>query len=163
MKQFSVNRYTEKHMRGVFKPKNPLKYKGDVKEIIYRSSWELKFMLEVDKDPSIVSWGSETVIIPYVSPKDNKYHRYFVDFVITRINKEGKKETTLIEIKPLKHTKEPPKPKKRVTRTYITESINFAVNKAKWRAANEYCKDRGWKFEIYTEDHLGLAKEIWKK
>ena len=26
--------------KGKFKPKNPSKYKGDIKEIVYRSSWK---------------------------------------------------------------------------------------------------------------------------
>ena len=30
--------------KGKFKPKNPTKYKGDLKEIVYRSSWELKMI-----------------------------------------------------------------------------------------------------------------------
>jgi hypothetical protein len=31
------------------------------------------------------------------------------------------------------------------------------VNQAKWQAAEEYCKDKGWKFVIMTE------KEIYGK
>ena len=32
------------------------------------------------------------------------------------------------------------------------------INEAKWKAANEYCKDRGWTFQILTEDHLFTNK-----
>lgn len=45
-----------------------------------RSSWETKFSMWVDNNPAVIEWGSETIIIPYVSPIDNRGHRYYVDF-----------------------------------------------------------------------------------
>ena len=68
--------------KGKFKPKNPTKYQGDIKEIVYRSSWELKMMKYCDTTKSIIEWGSEELVIPYVSPWDGRYHRYFPDFYI---------------------------------------------------------------------------------
>lgn len=147
-------------MKGPFKPNNPEKYKGNVKEIIYRSSWELKLMREFDADPEVIKWGSETIIIPYRSPVDNKIHRYFVDFIVTKINKQGIVETTLIEVKPSKQ-RMPPKVPKKKTKNYLMESITYAVNLAKWKAAEEYCKDRKWKFEIRDERDLNIP--IWDK
>ena len=87
---------------------------GDPKNIIYRSSWECKVMYWLDKNPDVVSWGSEELIIPYKSPLDNRIHRYFPDFVVKVRNKDGNLKTTLIEVKPKKQTIEPEK-KKRVT------------------------------------------------
>ena len=78
--------------KGFFKPKNPKKHKGDCTNIIYRSSYELKMMMYLDEHPNVLLWGSEEYIIPYRSPLDNKIHRYFVDFNVTLINNEGKKE-----------------------------------------------------------------------
>jgi hypothetical protein len=144
-----------KTYKGYFKPKNPKKYKGDPTNIIYRSSWECKLMIRLDEDPNVISWGSEEIIIPYRSPIDNKIHRYFVDFIVTKINKEGIKETILIEVKPEKQTK-PPKIQKNITRKYITEVKTWGVNEAKWKAAKEYCDDRKWKFYIFTEKELGV-------
>lgn len=141
--------------QGYFKPQNPKKYKGDPTNIIYRSGWELKLMLELDNDSSVLSWGSEEIIIPYRSPVDNKIHRYFVDFIVTKINSEGKKETSLIEIKPLKETV-PPQPKDKPNKRYLTEVVKWGVNDAKWKAAREYCKDKGWKFLIFTEKELNI-------
>lgn len=141
--------------QGYFKPKNPQKYKGDPTNIVYRSSWELKLMLFLDSRPEIVQWSSEEIVIPYISPIDGKYHRYFPDFIVTKINKQGKKETTLIEVKPLAQTK-PPKKSNKITKKYITEVKTWGVNEAKWKAANEYCKDRGWTFQIFTEENLGI-------
>lgn len=144
-----------KTYKGFFKPKNPTKYKGNPSNIVYRSSWELKLMIRLDEDPNIISWGSEEIVIPYRSPIDNKIHRYFVDFIVTKINKDGSKETVLIEVKPEKQTK-PPKIQKNITRKYLTEVKNWGVNEAKWKAAKEYCEDRKWKFYIFTEKELGV-------
>ena len=140
---------------GQFKPKNPQKYVGDYKNIIYRSSWEARVMSWLDKNPSIVSWASEEVVIPYVSPVDGKWHRYFPDFVVKVKDKNGTTKTMMLEVKPKKQTKEPVI-QKRVTKRYITEVTTWGVNQAKWKAATEYCLDRNWEFKLITEDHLGL-------
>ena len=68
--------------KGLFKPKNPSKYRGNVNEIVYRSSWELKMMKYCYTTKSIVEWGSEELVIPYISPWDGRYHRYFPDFYV---------------------------------------------------------------------------------
>ena len=67
---------------GRYIPKNPKKYKGDPSKVIYRSLWERRFMTYCDSSVSIVEWGSEEIIIPYLSPWDKKIHRYFPDFYI---------------------------------------------------------------------------------
>jgi hypothetical protein len=141
--------------KGFFKPKYPEKYDGDPTNIVYRSGWELKFMLKIETYQNVVKWSSEEVVIRYKSPIDNKWHRYFPDFKVVMINKDGKKETVLIEIKPLKETK-PPKTQKSITKRYITEVHTWGKNSAKWKAAREFCADRGWKFQIMTEKELGI-------
>jgi len=140
---------------GQFKPSNPQKYVGDYKNIIYRSSWEARVMNWLDKNPSIISWASEEVIIPYISPVDGRWHRYFPDFVVKVKDKNGTLKTLMLEVKPKKQTKEPEQ-QKRVTKRYITEVTTWGVNQAKWKAATEYCLDRNWEFKLITEDHLGL-------
>lgn len=139
---------------GKFSPRNIKKYKGDYKNIFYRSSWECKYMAYLDSDPRIIEWSSEEIVIPYKSPVDNRYHRYFVDFYVKMQTVHGPK-VYLIEIKPKKQTK-PPQPKKRVTKQYIVEVTTWGVNQAKWVAANEYCLDRGWEFKVLTEDDLKI-------
>lgn len=143
-------------IQGFFKPKNPKKYKGDPTNIVYRSGWELKLMLYLDSRPEVISWGSEEIIIPYRSPIDGKIHRYFPDFIVTKINKEGKKETALIEVKPFKQTIPPENKQKTPTRKFLTEVKTWGMNEAKWKAATEYCKDRNWSFHIFTERELGI-------
>lgn len=141
--------------RGLFKPSNPQKYVGDYKNIIYRSSWECRVMNWLDKNPDIISWASEELSIPYFSPVDNRWHRYFPDFLVKVKTRDGKLKTMMLEVKPHKQTKEPEK-KKRVTKQYLNEVMTWGVNQAKWKAATEYCLDRGWEFKILTEQHLGL-------
>ena len=77
------------YYQGKFSPKNYKKYKGDPTNIIYRSSWELTFMKYCDSNPNVLEWGSEEIVIPYKSPLDNRYHRYFVDFYIKVKEKTG--------------------------------------------------------------------------
>jgi hypothetical protein len=140
---------------GRFTPSNPQKYVGDSKNIIYRSSWECKVMTWLDKNPSILSWASEEIAIPYVSPVDGRYHRYFPDFIVKVRTKENSLKTLMLEVKPKKQTREP-EVKKRMTKQYINEVTTWGVNQSKWKAATEYCADRGWEFKLITEDHLGL-------
>lgn len=111
-----------------------------------------------DLNDSILEWGSETTIIPYKSPVDNKIHRYFVDFYIKVRNKDGLVKKYLVEIKPEKFTKPPEIPKKQ-TRRFIQEVFNYGVNQAKWKNANQFCEDRGWKFLVLTEKDLGIKKD----
>ena len=138
--------------KGLFKPLNPQKYKGNVKNITYRSSWEKRFMVYCDKTRQIVEWGSEELFIPYRGV-DNKPHRYYPDFLIKVKESNGKLKKYVIEIKPKKQTIEP-KRRSRVTKTYITEMKNYAVNQAKWKYAREFCKDNSLEFKIITEDQL---------
>jgi hypothetical protein len=147
--------------KGKFKPKNPKKYNGDPTNIIYRSSWELRFMIWADEKPSVVKWRSEETVIPYMSPVDNKYHRYFVDFQVQIRRKDDSLYTYLIEIKPEAQTR-PPVIQRRVTKKYITEVMTWGKNEAKWKAATEYAKDRGWEFIILTEKHLGITSDWYK-
>jgi hypothetical protein len=140
----------------IYKPLFPEKYAGDPTCIIMRSSWETRFASWCDKNPSVIKWSSEETIIPYRCPTDDKVHRYFVDFKIQIKNKDGLLKTYLIEVKPAKQTQPPVYPG-RNTQRYLTESMTFIKNQAKWKAATEWAKDRGYEFKIITEYELGLT------
>ena len=101
-----------------------------------------------DITSTVQEWGSEEIIIPYISPVDGKSHRYFPDFYVKI---EGRRY--LVEVKPLKQTKEP-KTQKRMTKRYINEVVTWSVNQAKWKAASEFCKDQNWEFMLITEKEL---------
>ena len=143
--------------KGKFKPINYKKYKGDATNIVYRSLLERKFMHYCDTNAGILEWSSEEVIVPYKSPVDNRWHRYFVDFWIKYRDKTGEMRTVLIEIKPAVQTVAPKRkesPTGKPTRRFIKEAVTYAVNQAKWEAAEEYCKDRKWEFRIITDKDL---------
>jgi hypothetical protein len=138
-----------KFYQGKYKPKFPEKYKGNPTNITYRSSWELQFMVYCDRNPDIVWWASEELAIPYRSPIDGRMHRYFPDFIIKTTNNE----VVMFEIKPAAQSR-PPEKKSRVTKKYLNEVKTWGVNQAKWKAAQEYCADRKWKFQVLTENQL---------
>ena len=140
---------------GKFRPSQRHKYKGDPTNIIYRSLWELKFMKWCDKNENVLEWGSEEIIIPYISPVDNRIHPYYPDFYVKAITREGRSSKSIIEIKPYDQTKQPKrKSTRKVTRRYLSEVKTFAINNAKWKAADSYCKDRRMTFRILTEKEL---------
>ena len=141
--------------KGKYQPSYPKKYKGDPTNIIYRSLWERRFMIYCDTNEKILEWGSEEIIVPYRSPVDNRYHRYFPDFYIKVKDKNGKIKKMIIEIKPYKQCIEP-KVQKRKTKGYIYEVVEYAKNQAKWKAAEEWCLDRGYEFKVLTENELGI-------
>ena len=140
---------------GKFQPSYPRKYKGDPTNIIYRSLWERRFMIYCDTNEKILEWGSEEIIVPYRSPVDNRYHRYFPDFYIKVKDKNGKIKKMIIEIKPSKQTVPPTKPQ-RQTKKYIAEVYEYAKNQSKWEAARDWCADRGYEFKVITEHELGI-------
>lgn len=144
------------YSQGKFKPKNPDKYNGDCTNIIFRSSYELKFMQYCDLSESVLSYQSEEFCIPYVSPIDGKYHRYFPDFFIKYKDRDGNIKKAVIEVKPKKDLKEPEKNPKRKTRAWAYQVKTWAINQQKWAAARKYCEDNGYNFMIFTEDNLGI-------
>ena len=120
--------------KGKYYPRYPKKYKGDPRNIIYRSLWERKFMNYCDLNETVSEWQSEEFWIPYRSPVDNRVHRYFPDFFLKYVDKQGKKRT----------------------KAWAHSVQTYAVNQAKWKAAREFCADRKIEFKIMTEDNLGI-------
>ena len=140
---------------GYYKVKNINKYKGDFTKVIYRSLWEKSVFAWCDSNPKVKYWSSEEIIVPYYYEADKKYHRYFPDLKVVMEDK-----TLLIEIKPEKETVPPTGPKR--TKKYINEGFTYIKNMNKWKAASEYCKDRGWEFQIWTEKTLQEMKLLTK-
>jgi hypothetical protein len=144
--------------KGKFKPKNPQKYQGDPNNIVYRSLWERNAFRWLDENASIKAWASEEFSIPYRCATDNKIHRYFVDLWYMT----AEEDQFIVEIKPKKETAPPKNPGRR-TRRYITESLTYIKNQSKWKAAEQFAANRGWKFAIWTEDVLkGMGIKILK-
>jgi hypothetical protein len=140
--------------KGRFLPQNPQKYAGDANNIIWRSTWEKRVMEWLDRSDNVVYWASEELVIKYYSPIDNKIHRYFPDFTVKIKKKDGTVMTHVLEVKPEYQTKQPVM--KRKTKRFLEEQVTYIVNQSKWKAATEFCKDRGWVFQIVTEKDLGI-------
>lgn len=143
--------------RGKFRPSNPQKYRGDPNGIVYRSSLELKVMRRLDANPDVLYWGSEEVIVDYWDPVKKRERRYFPDFVVHRVGRNGVAETLMIEVKPDRETRPPVhRPGKKRARV-IHEELTWANNQAKWAAAEAFCARHGWKFIKLTEREIGLS------
>jgi hypothetical protein len=121
------------HFKGKYIPKNPEKYTGNIKQIIYRSSWERLFMVYCDKKENILEWSSEEVKIPYMH--EGKNRTYYPDFWVLMLNKNDNYVEKLVEIKP-------------------HHQRTMKVNKAKWSAATKYCQDNKMEFLVMTEKEL---------
>jgi len=136
--------------QGIFIPRNKSKFVGS--KAVYRSSLELRFMKFCDNNSNVLKWGSENIIVPYVSALDGKVHRYFVDNYV--MIKEGDIiKKYLVEIKPSKQCL-PPTTKYKKKSNLIYEQSMYIVNQCKWKAAREFCKKHGMEFLIITEKEL---------
>ena len=118
-------------------------------------------MVYLDNTPSVLRWSSEEIVVPYVSPLDNRVHRYFPDFYMKYKDNKGMIVEALIEIKPSKQTK-PPDPKRKKTKTgrtskrYLKEVNTYIINDAKWKQAIKFCNERGWNWRIVTEKEINI-------
>lgn len=145
-----------------WKPKNPHKYVGNVNEIVSRSSWETRYMNHLDHHEYVLLWASEEISIQYISPVDNRPHRYFPDFLVRMKMKTGEQKTYLIEIKPSIERFPPEPPKNKNSKKFLERLNTYVVNQAKWDAAIEYCKKRGIEFLVLDEYDLGIKQRVKK-
>lgn len=133
----------KKFKQGKFQPKNPEKYIGTY-PIKYRSSWELVFMNVCDSNSNIKQWASESIKIPYRHPFTGRPTIYIPDFLVYYVDKHGKSKVEVLEIKPAKQSIAE---KARGTKAKMI----VAINKAKWTAAQRWCKRNGMVFRVMTE------------
>lgn len=145
---------------GKFIPKNPAKYVGDVNNIVYRSSWELKLFRHLDTNTVVKKWGSEEISVNYFDPTANKVRRYFPD-VVAIVEEAGKQHKIMIEVKPFVETQKPVakmgkngKP----TPSYLVEDATYATNTAKWEAAKAFCQQHNITFALMSEYELGIKR-----
>lgn len=105
-------------------------------------------------NPSVLQWASEIAAIPYFDPVKRKNRRYYPDFLIKVKDKDGKEVMYCVEIKPYKEILPPKNGTKKSEKTKIHEVTTYMTNSAKWKAADDYCKKRGWIFRLITEKEL---------
>lgn len=132
-----------------FRPKNKKKYIGDINSIICRSTWERALAGWADRNKSVSKWAVEYLVVPYYDKASGKRRRYFTDFYF-----EFTDGTTLVvEVKPFHETK-PPKMPQRKTKQYFVKVAKYATNTSKWESAKKVCEENGWRFQVWTENHL---------
>lgn len=145
-----------KFVQGLYTPKYPEKYVGDMSKIRYRSSWELYFMNWLDNNTAITHWASEPFCIKYIKPfstRKNQIHRYYPDFFIEYVDTFGKTHREVIEIKPKKHSK---RSRSKNPTKKLQEDVTFAINKAKWFYAEQFCQAHGFVFKVINENDIYL-------
>jgi hypothetical protein len=150
------------YLQGKFTPVNHKKYKGDVNNIIFRSSWELATFRFCDNTEEILAWNSEETIINYISPLDGRPHRYFTDITAWIKTHDGSIVKNIIEIKPHAQTIKPVKRPTEKDTSFLERVKTYAVNQAKWKYAKEYCKNNSCNFVILTEKHIFPANHSLK-
>jgi len=147
--------YNSRYENGYYVPKNKEKYKGDINNVIIRSSYEKRMCQICDASPSIIAWSSEPIAIRYISKVDGKTHNYWLDFWFK--TKEGKEY--IVEVKPNGKLKEPKKPRKKTKKAMYNYGLRlkeYLVNYSKFEAATEFAKQSGMNFIIAEEEFLKL-------
>ena len=129
-----------KFKQGYFHPRNPEKCLT-ANSNIYGSNYELQFN---NLDPTDMRFWKTSM--------------YYTDFWIELATDDGGIRKIFIEIKPYAQTI-PPAPLesrgKRPSKTaYNREVKTYLQNSAKWKAAEQFCKERGCEFIIVTEKTL---------
>lgn len=123
---------------------------------VYRSSWEQRVCYYMDHNENVIKWASEPFKIKYFLPTDGKWHTYTPDFYCEINTNQGKK-IQLIEVKPKKQSKKPKPPKKKTAkslRNFKKLQLEVFKNEMKWEAARKLCEQKGWGWEILTEDNI---------
>lgn len=132
-----------KYAQGKYQIKNPEKYLGKSLPT-YRSSWEYTFCSFCDNNPAVLEWTSEGMKIPYKNPVSGKNTIYVPDFIIVYMDKNERKHTEMIEIKPSKETT-------METAKSMRDKYMVAINMAKWAAADNWCRANNIRFRVVTE------------
>lgn len=133
--------------QGIYEIKNKEKYVG-TKAPKYRSGWENVFMQFCDNNPAIIQWASEAIQIPYKDPTTGRNTIYVPDFFIVYVDKDGKQHAEVIEVKPSNHAI-----LEKVGKNKVNQ-FQYVKNMAKWEAAHRWCKQKGVKFRIVTENDI---------
>lgn len=148
---------SDKYVNGKYNPSNPQKYIGDIKGIIFRSSWELRFCQYCDLNASIIKWSSEPITIDFWNPIDKKMHKYHPDYYIKVLQKDGSIVDWIIEIKPKKQYALDQKPTltgkitEKKLKSYNEKMATWIVNRCKFEAATKYAESMGYRFGAVDE------------
>ncbi len=153
-----VPRKDAQYRQGYYQLINSSKYIGDPSKIIFRSSWEKRFATYCDVNERVVAWSSEPFQIPYLHPVEGVTKPYNIDFYVKIKSGNNEIKEFIVEVKPSKQLKPPVQPSGRITEKrmsdYTLQMTTYLTNLAKFHAAREYAKTRGWEFVIVTETFI---------
>ena len=152
----------KRYNQGIYKIINEDKYMGNLSKCIYRSGWELKMFIFLDRNDKILRWASENISIIYHEKNKHgvvKPHRYYPDiYYELMINNDPHNFRRVVgEIKPMKETQPPKQPTKFTVKAYETfeyQLKTYKKNITKWEAAIKWCKHHQMEFVIIHEGHL---------
>jgi hypothetical protein len=153
IKEFLRPSVKSKFHQGYYTPKNLDKYKGDPTKIIYRSSWEKKFMYWLDTTDAVIEWSSEGLSVKYWSELDNKIHTYYPDFHFVYI-RDGEALKYIVEVKPHSQLSKPRQPSDNsaaALKRYKMRLENYIRISCKTKAVKKWCQENGYKFVFLTE------------
>lgn len=102
----------------------------------YRSSFEHKYMMILDRDPSVVMWTYETIRVRYELDEIN--HMYLPDFLVIF----DSCKTEIHEVKP-------------------STVCSTPMNVAKFDAGTLHAVDLGWEFRVITEKDISSLYKIF--
>lgn len=131
---------------------NPEKFTNGGDHLIVRSSWEKDFAQHCDLMPSVISWGYESVQIPYRDPLTGKQKIYIPDFFVKMATRDGFAIDKVFEIKPMHEQLDE-------NARNAKDAALIARNNAKWHAAIQWCDRHSAEFEILNESNLYLGHE----
>lgn len=131
-----------RYQQGYINPQSCKKLIDYSKPIIFRSSYEKKFVHWLESSSQVVRWGSECLCIPYTYI-DGQIHKYYPDYYLETV--DGNR--IVVEIKPFNQTQAPIQENSWAQKEWVK-------NTCKWRAAQEFCEARGLQFKILTENTI---------
>lgn len=131
-----------RYKQGYINPDSCKKLLNKTQPVIYRSSYERKFITWLESCKQVKKWASESISISYCLPDGSK-HNYYPDYYIeTTDNKKY-----IIEIKPSDQTYKP-----LYENTWLYRE--WMKNCCKWEAAKSFCQKNGLEFKILTENTI---------
>ena len=107
-----------------------------------------------DVTETVLAWSSENISIPYYDPVRQRWRRYYPDFWIKIKERDNIVRKYVIEIKPDRETRPPRKRGRKSAKTQRMQERTYVTNKAKWNAADQYCRKMKYQFKILTERNL---------
>lgn len=168
--------------QGYYKVQNKGKYVGDPSQVVYRSSWEMKFAKWCDYSPSVLRWSSEPMKIPYYdrisnmeknkkmgldnnNPRNWKVRNYHTDFWV-EVQKGDEVEKWFVEIKPSVELKKPvpppPNAKLKDIKRFNQKAKTYLINEGKFASLNDWARKHNMKFYVFTEKTLAkVLGSMW--